>query len=227
MFWDPTIILLIPAMLLAAWAQYKVTSTYKKYSQVPSEKRTTGAELASALLRRGGLHAVKIERVAGNLTDHYDPTSRILRLSDSVYDNSSVAALGVTAHEVGHAIQHDSGYAPLGIRNAIFPVVNIASTASFPLILIGLLFGMRDLAIIGVAVFTAVVAFQLITLPVEFNASRRAVALLEGGGYVSSQEIPMVKKVLGAAALTYVAAALVSVLNLVRLLLIVGVGRDD
>ena len=148
-------------------------------------------------------------------------------MSDSVYGSNSIAALGVAAHEVGHAFQHDTNYLPLGIRNAIVPVASFASSASFPLILIGLLFGLPDLAALGVIIFTAVVAFQLITLPVEFNASSRAVALLHSGGHISTQEVPMVKKVLGAAALTYVAAALVSFLNLVRFLLILGVFGDD
>jgi len=227
MFWDPTFIILIPAIILAAWAQIRVQSTFAKYSRVVSSRRTTGAELASTLLRRGGLHSVRVERIAGNLTDHYDPRSRVLRLSESVYDSDSVAALGVAAHEVGHAIQHETQYLPLGIRNSIVPVANFASSASFPLILIGLIFGFRELAVIGVLIFTAVVAFQLITLPVEFNASSRAVALLQDGGFVTSQEVPLVKKVLGAAALTYVAAAIVSFLNLVRFLLILGVFRDE
>ena len=147
-------------------------------------------------------------------------------MSDSVYGSNSIAALGVAAHEVGHAFQHETNL-PLGIRNAIVPVASFASSASFPLILIGLLFGLPDLAALGVIIFTAVVAFQLITLPVEFNASSRAVALLHSGGHISTQEVPMVKKVLGAAALTYVAAALVSFLNLVRFLLILGVFGDD
>jgi len=220
-------ILLIPALILAGWAQMRVQTTFNKYSKVASSRRMTGAEMAATLLRRGGLHQVRIERVPGNLTDHYDPRSKVLRLSDSVYGSNSIAALGVAAHEVGHAFQHETNYLPLGIRNAIVPVANFASSASFPLILIGLLFGLPDLAAIGVLIFTAVVAFQLITLPVEFNASSRAVALLHSGGHITSQEVPMVKKVLGAAALTYVAAALVAFLNLARFLLILGVFHDE
>lgn len=227
MFWDPTLILLIPALILAGWAQLRVQTTFGKYSKVASSRGITGAEMAATLLRRGGLHSVRIERVPGNLTDHYDPRSKVLRLSDSVYGSNSIAALGVAAHEVGHAFQHETNYLPLGIRNAIVPVASFASSASFPLILIGLLFGLPDLAALGVIIFTAVVAFQLIPLPVEFNASSRAVALLHSGGHISTQEVPMVKKVLGAAALTYVAAALVSFLNLVRFLLILGVFGDD
>ena len=227
MFWDPTLILLIPALILAGWAQLRVQTTFGKYSKVASSRGITGAEMAATLLRRGGLHSVRIERVPGNLTDHYDPRSKVLRLSDSVYGSNSIAALGVAAHEVGHAFQHETNYLPLGIRNAIVPVASFASSASFPLILIGLLFGLPDLAALGVIIFTAVVAFQLIPLPVEFNASSRAVALLHSAGHISTQEVPMVKKVLGAAALTYVAAALVSFLNLVRFLLILGVFGDD
>jgi Zn-dependent membrane protease YugP len=150
-----------------------------------------------------------------------------LRLSEPVYNSKSVAALGVAAHEVGHAIQHENHYLPLGIRNSIVPVASFASTASFPLILIGMFLGIRSLAVIGVIIFTVVVVFQLVTLPVEFNASNRAVALLSSGGYITSQEAPMIKKVLGAAGMTYVAAALVSFLNLVRMLAILGMFRDD
>ncbi|MGE5405002.1 MAG: zinc metallopeptidase [Candidatus Saccharibacteria bacterium] len=227
-FWDPTFILLIPGMILAAWAQIKVQSTFNKYSQVAAARRITGADLAAALLRGGGLHDVRIERIGGTLSDHYDPRSKVLRLSDSVYGSNSVAALGVAAHEVGHALQHEAGYAPLVIRNAIVPVANFASYAAFPLILIGLLLHMAGLAQIGVLVFTAVLIFQVITLPVEFNASGRAVALLSHGGYVTTEEVPLVKKVLGAAALTYVAAVVVSLLNLLRFVLIVGgISRDD
>lgn len=227
-FWDPSFIILIPALILAGWAQLHVQSTFSKYSNIGASRRITGAELAANLLRRGGVNNVRIEQIPGDLTDHYDPRSNVLRLSDPVYASSSVAALGVAAHEVGHALQHASGYWPLALRNSIVPVANFGSTASFPLILLGLLLGLPKLAFIGVVVFSAVVLFQVITLPVEFNASHRAVALLESGGYLTSQEIPMVRKVLGAAALTYVAAALVSFLNLLRLLWIVGAfGRDD
>lgn len=228
-YWgDWTFILLIPAMLLAFWAQTKVKTTFNKYSAVPSSRRTTAADIAAGLLRNGGLGSVQIEKVAGQLTDHYDPRTRILRLSESVHGSNSVAAIGVAAHEVGHAIQHNTGYAALALRNSIVPVANFASTASFPLILLGFFLpSLRGLAYIGVLLFTAVLAFQLITLPVEFNASRRAVALLSDGGYITSQEVPMVKKVLGAAALTYVAATLVSFVTLLRYLIILGVFRDE
>ncbi|MGE5416929.1 MAG: zinc metallopeptidase [Acidobacteriota bacterium] len=227
-FWDPTFLILIPGMILAAWAQMKVQSTFKKYSRVAASRRITGAELAANLLRGGGLNDVKIERIGGTLSDHYDPRSKVLRLSDSVYGSNSVAALGVAAHEVGHALQHESSYTPLVIRNAIVPVANLASYGSFILILIGMLLHMAGLAQVGVLLFTGLLVFQLVTLPVEFNASRRAVALLSQGGYVTKDEVPMVQKVLGAAALTYVAAVIVSLLTLLRFVLIVGgISRDD
>jgi len=227
-FGIPSFIILIPALILAGWAQLYVQSTFSRYSNVEASRRITGAELAANLLRRGGVSSVRVEQIPGTLTDHYDPRSNVLRLSDPVYASNSVAALGVAAHEVGHALQHASGYVPLKLRNSIVPVANFGSTASFPLILLGLLLGLPKLAFIGVVVFSAVVLFQIVTLPVEFNASHRAVALLESGGYLTSQEIPMVRKVLGAAALTYVAAALVSFLNLLRLLWIIGIfGRDE
>jgi len=224
--WDPTMIILIPAIILSLYAQMKVSSTFKKYSQVGSISGRNGAQLARMLLDRAGLSHVKVEHISGQLSDHYDPRDQVLRLSDSVYGSNSVAALGVAAHEVGHAIQHGEQYAPLVLRNAIVPVVNFASMASFPLLLIGL-FISPTLAIVGVVLFTAVVFFQLITLPVEFNASNRAVALLSDGGYIYGDEIPAVKKVLGAAALTYVAAAIVSLLNLLRFLILIGFNRDE
>lgn len=228
-YWgDWTFILLIPAMLVAFWAQIKVQSTFKKYSAVPSSRRNSAADVAAGLLRSAGIGSVQIERIAGQLTDNYDPGSRVLRLSEPVYGSNSIAALGVAAHEVGHAIQHNTGYAALSIRNSIVPVVNFASSASFPLILLGFLLpALRSLAYIGVLLFSAVLVFQLITLPVEINASRRAVGLLSDGGYISTQEVPMVKKVLGAAALTYVAATLVAFVTLLRYLLILGIFSDD
>jgi len=215
-------------MLLAFWAQIKVQSTFKKYSAVPTSRRNKGADVAASLLLRAGIGSVPVEMIAGQLTDHYDPGSRVLRLSEPVYGSNSVAALGVAAHEVGHAIQHNTGYAALAFRNSIVPVANFASTASFPLILLGFFLpALRSLAYIGVFLFTAVLLFQLVTLPVEFNASRRAVGLLSDGGYITDQEVPMVKKVLGAAALTYVAATLVSFVTLLRYLLILGIFSDD
>jgi len=226
MFWDPTMILLIPAIILSLYAQMKVTSTFKKYSQVNSISGRNGAQLARMLLDRAGLSEVKIEHISGQLSDHYDPRDKVLRLSDSVYVRDSVAAIELVSDEVDHAIQHGQQYAPLVLRNAIVPVVNFASMASFPLLLVGL-FISPTLAMVGVLLFSAVVIFQLITLPVEFNASNRAVALLSDGGYIYGDEIPAVKKVLGAAALTYVAAAIVSLLNLLRFLILIGFNRDE
>lgn len=226
-FGDITYLLIIPAIILSVWAQIRVSSTFKKYAKVQSSRRITGSELAGALLRAGGLHQVRIEPIAGNLTDHYDPAQKVLRLSESVYGSDSVAALGVAAHEVGHAIQHEVSYAPLGIRNSLVPVANFASWAAFPLIIIGMMIRMADLAFIGVIIFSAVVVFQLVTLPVEFNASRRAVALLSQGGYVTPQETPLVRKVLNAAAFTYVASAIVAVMELLRFLLMLGFLNGD
>ncbi|MGI6486787.1 MAG: zinc metallopeptidase [Syntrophomonadaceae bacterium] len=227
MWLDVTLVLLIPAIILSIYAQFKVQSTFKKFSRVSSSSNLTGAELASRLLQAGGLGRVPVEYIPGNLSDHYDPTQRVLRLSDSVYGNTSVAALGVAAHEVGHAFQHQEGYVPLQVRNAIVPVANFASTASFPLLLIGLIFNWLDLVWLGALLFTGVVLFQIITLPVEFNASHRAVALLGRGGYLDSGEIPMVRKVLAAAALTYVAAAIMSLANLLRFVVLAAMGGEE
>lgn len=228
-FWDPTMIILIPAVILSLYAQMKINSTYHQYSQVGSRKGMTGADVARYILNKNGLYDVPIERVQGQLTDHYDPRSRVVRLSAGVYDSTSIAALGVAAHEVGHAVQHDSGYMPLYIRNTIIPVTQIGSYVSIPLLLLGLLMGSPSLVELGILLFAGIVFFQLVTLPVEFNASRRAVAVLGDEAILTQDELNGTKKVLKAAALTYVAAALMAVLQLVRLLLISGVlgGRDE
>lgn len=227
MWLDVTLVLLIPAIILSIYAQFKVQSTFKKFSRVSSSSNLTGAELASRLLQAGGLGSVPVEYIPGNLSDHYDPTQRVLRLSDSVYGSSSVAALGVAAHEVGHAFQHQEEYVPLKVRNAIVPVASFASSASFPLLFIGLIFNWLDLIWLGALLFTGVVLFQIITLPVEFNASQRAVALLGRGGYLDSGELPMVRKVLAAAALTYVAAAIMSLANLLRFVVLAAMGGEE
>ena len=228
-FWDPTMIILIPAVILSLYAQMKINSTYHQYSQVGSRKGMTGADVARYILNKNGLYDVPIERVQGQLTDHYDPRSRVVRLSAGVYDSTSIAALGVAAHEVGHAVQHDSGYMPLYIRNTVIPVTQIGSYVSIPLLILGLLMGSPALVELGILLFAAIVIFQLVTLPVEFNASRRAVAVLGDDAILTQDELSGTKKVLQAAALTYVAAALMAVLQLVRLLLISGIlgGRDD
>ncbi len=223
-FFDPTMLLIIPAMILAIFAQAKVSSTFNKYSSLIARQGYTGADVARQLLLSAGITDVTVERIAGNLTDHYDPKNKVLRLSDSVFGSKSVAALGVAAHETGHAIQHRESYFPLAFRTAIFPVVNIGSKLSMPLILIGLLFGYFSssniILLIGIIMFALVVFFQIITLPVEFNASSRALKLLGEYNYLSPDEIKPAKKVLSAAALTYVAAAAVSIAQILRLLLI-------
>lgn len=228
-FWDPTMVLLIPAMILAMYAQMKVNSTYHHYSQIASQRGMTGADVARYILNKNWLYDIPIERVQGQLSDHYDPRSRVVRLSQGVYDSTSIAALGVAAHEVGHAIQHDTGYMPLYIRNTIIPITQIGSYVSIPLLILGILVSSPRLVELGILLFTAIVFFQLITLPVEFNASRRAVAVLGDEAILTADELVGTKKVLSAAALTYVAAAVTAVFQLLRLLIISGVlgGRDD
>lgn len=224
--YDPTFILLIPAMILAVYAQWKVQSTYAKMSEVKAKRGFTGAEAGRKLLDDNGLIGVGIERIPGNLTDNYDPRDRKLHLSEGVYNNSSIASIGIVAHEVGHAVQDSKAYAPLKIRAGLVPVANIGSQLSIPLFFFGLIFGSPRLMDIGIVFFSIAVAFTIITLPVEFNASKRAVAMLSGGGFLSKDEVPLAKKVLDAAALTYVAATAMAVLNLIRLLALRG-SRDD
>ncbi|HHT62792.1 MAG: zinc metallopeptidase [Bacillota bacterium] len=226
-FWDPTFILLIPGIIIAAWAQHKVTATFDKYNRVGALSGMTAAQAARRILNQQGLDHIRVEVIPGKLSDHYDPRAKALRLSQHVYHSSSLAAIGVAAHEAGHAIQHDEGYAPLAIRSSLVPVAQFGSNAAWILLLIGLIMGLPGLARIGVYAFAAVVLFQLVTLPVEYNASGRALALLEGGGYLTREEIPQTKKVLDAAALTYVAAALMGILQLIRLIIISGIGRSD
>lgn len=225
MFFDPTMLILIPAIILAGFAQMKISSSYAKYSNISNKKGMTGEQVAKELLRRNGIDNVSVEMVEGKLSDHYDPNARKVRLSRDNYSSSSIAALSVAAHEVGHAIQHATHYAPLSFRTALVPIVNISSNLSWPLIFIGLLFGFSGNSIIlkiGILLFSAAVLFQLITLPVEFNASKRANEMLEDYGFLSSSEVSGSKNVLGAAALTYVAAAATSILQLVRLLVILN-----
>ena len=224
-FWDPTMILLIPAIILTLYAQQKVKSTYAKYSKESSRMGKTGKEVAQHILQKNGLGNIPIEISEGTLSDHYDPVKKILRLSNENYSGRSIAALGVAAHEVGHAIQHDKEYAPLNIRNTILPVANFGSTLAFPLFIGGFLFSIPSLIDIGIILFAAAVAFQLITLPVEFDASKRAVASLQTGGMLQPDELDKAKKVLNAAALTYVAAAAVAVMHLLRLIILRG-SRD-
>ncbi len=218
MFYDSTYLILVPALILSIWAQSKISSTFNKYSKIYSSKGYTGSEVARMILDSNGLVDVRIERVAGNLTDHYDPKDRILRLSEKVYSSTSVASIGVAAHEVGHAIQHQQDYRPLIIRNNIVPVVNISSSASWIIFFIGIIMGLPLLTNIGIVLFSAVVLFQLITLPVEFNASNRAIKILEDKSILYENEIVGAKKVLSAAALTYVAATLTAISQLLRLM---------
>lgn len=230
-FYDITYILLLPAIILAAYAQMKVSSTFGKYSKVNNQRGYTAVDVARQLLLNAGITDVRVEKVRGNLTDHYDPKSKVLRLSETVYDSTSVAALGVAAHETGHAIQHNVDYAPLKIRTSIYPIVNFSSRASGIIILLGFLFGFFGEASyyimnLGIILFSATVFFQVITLPVEFNASSRALKLLNSGYYLTDEETGMAKEVLSAAALTYVAAALNAILQLFRLIIISNSRRD-
>ena len=227
-FFDPTFILLIPALILAIWAQTKVHGTFQRYSTVYARRGLRAVDAAKAILDRFGLHDVAIERIAGNLTDHYDPKQKVLRLSQSVYDSPSIAAIGVAAHEVGHAIQDASSYAPLKIRNAIVPVASLGSGLAFPLFFIGLLFRSPLLMDVGILFFLGVLIFHLVTLPVEFDASNRALRLLSDSGVLMTDEVGAARSVLSAAALTYVAATVMAAAQLMRLLVFRGMvgGRD-
>ncbi len=227
MYFDMTyVIFVLPALILAMWAQTKVTTTFNRYSKITTQKGLTGHDAARMILDANGLQSVRIERVAGNLTDHYDPKNNVIRLSDNVYAQNSVGAVGVAAHEAGHAVQHSEGYMPIKIRNSIIPAANIGSYLAFPLALLGILVANDLLINAGIILFSAVVLFQLVTLPVEFNASNRAVAVLGGDAMLTGQEVRGVKKVLSAAAMTYVAAAATAIMNLVRLLVLTNRNRD-
>ncbi|HPO12545.1 MAG TPA: zinc metallopeptidase [Candidatus Hydrogenedentes bacterium] len=234
----PADLLMIPAIILTVWAQAKVRGAYSKYSQVFVQRGITGAQVAQLILRsanigiangpaRGAANAVALERIGGQMTDHYDPQSRTLRLSEDVYNGRSIAALGIAAHETGHALQHADNYVPMQVRHFMYPISALGSRLAFPLIFIGLIIGYAGqgvpwLVTAGIWLFTASVAFTIITLPVEFNASRRAMQALSSGGYLTADELYGARKVLTAAAMTYVAAAAVAVLQLVRLLIIFG-----
>ncbi len=227
-YFDPTYILVIIGVILSLIASARVKSTFAKYSRVRSHSGLTGAEAAEKVLHHAGIYDVSIENVQGQLTDHYDPRKKVLRLSDSVYGSNSIAAIGVAAHECGHAIQHQNAYAPLKIRSALVPVANFGSFLAWPIILVGLLLaGSQTLIDIGIILFSTAVLFQLITLPVEFNASRRAIQRLSESGILHYEELNQSKKVLNAAALTYVAAAAATILQLLRLVLLFGGRRRD
>lgn len=220
------LILVVPAIILSLWAQTRVTSTFEKYSKYSSQRRVTGMEAARKILDFNGLHNIRVERISGKLTDHYDPKNNVIRLSESVYASDSIAAMGVAAHEAGHAVQHSEKYMPIKIRNTILPVANIGSHLAVPLAILGFFLGYEPLVSFGILLFGAVVLFQLVTLPVEFDASNRAVKILSSSGMIYENEEKGVKKVLGAAALTYVAAALTSLMNLIRLLIVFGRRND-
>ena len=219
----PADLLILPAIIIALWAQARVSRAYRKYAAIETRSRMTGAQAAWQILQEANITTVNIETVPGEMTDHYDPVKKVLRLSRDVCGGSSIAAVGIAAHEVGHAIQDANGYAPMKLRHLMYPISSLGSTLAFPLILIGLIFNFAYSSLLislGIWLFTAAVAFTLVTLPVEFDASRRAIKALAAGGYLSQEELGGVRKVLGAAAMTYVAAAATAVLQLLRLLLI-------
>lgn len=228
MYFDWTyVVLVLPCVLLSLWASSSVNSTFQKYSQQHSRRGITGAQAAERVLRSNGVTNVRIERVSGNLTDHYDPTTNVIRLSDSVYGNTSTAAIGVACHEAGHAVQYAQNYGPIKLRAAIIPITNIGSKLAMPLILIGLLLAAFEnlsfgFVYLGIACFGLSLVFQLVTLPVEFNASRRAMAAIESGELLTEEEQSGARKTLKAAAMTYVAATAVSLAQLLRLILIFG-----
>lgn len=226
------LIMVMPFVILSIWASSNVNSTFKRYSKVYSRRGLTGAQAAEQVLKNNGVYNVRIERVSGNLTDHFDPKANVIRLSDNVYGNTSAAAIGVACHEAGHAVQYAQDYAPIKLRAAIIPVTNIGSMLAMPLIVLGLVLNFMTefsytFVYIGIGCFGLSLLFQLITLPVEFNASHRAVAAISGAGLLDEQELDGAKKTLRAAALTYVAAAAVSLMQLLRLILIFGGRRDD
>lgn len=230
-YFDPTYVLVLIGVVICLIAQAKVNATYKKYSKIASNSGMTGAEAAKRILEAQGIYDVSIQHIGGQLTDNYNPRNKVLSLSDATYGSTSVAAIGVAAHECGHAMQHHKGYVPITVRNALVPFANWGSRLSWILIIVGLLFfGQgtgQTLINIGIIAFSLAVLFQLVTLPVEFNASNRAIRVLENTGIFGSTELKYTKKVLGAAAMTYVAAAASSILQLLRLVILFGGRRDD
>lgn len=228
-FFDPTYVLILIGVAISMVASSKMNTTFQKYQRVGSRSGLTGREAAARVLQANGIYDVTIEHIVGNLTDHYDPRTKTLRLSDATYNQPSVAAIGVAAHECGHAIQHQVGYVPLKLRGALVPIVNFGSTISWPLILIGLLFNSQSSHLfinLGIILFSTAVLFQLVTLPVEFNASNRALKALSNTGLLYDDEIAMTRKVLGAAAMTYVAGAAATALQLLRILILTRGRRD-
>ena len=221
MYFDWTdLLFVVPALLISVWAQFKVSSAFSNYSKVLTSRGLTGAQASEYILRANGVSGVRIEHISGELTDHYDPTANVIRLSDAVYGSTSVAAVGVAAHETGHAIQYAVGYQPIKLRAAVIPVSRIGSVASWPLLMLGILFGLMPLVWLGIGFFCLATLFQVLTLPVEFNASSRALQAIDQWNILSPEEYTGAKKVLTAAALTYVAALLTSIMQLLRLLVI-------
>lgn len=226
-YYDPTYILVAIGAVICMIASANVNRTFSKYSHVRNARGMTAEQVAEQILREAGLHNIRIERVSGDLTDHYDPRSKVLRLSDSVFGSTSVAAVGVAAHECGHAIQDQVGYVPIRLRNAIVPVVNLGSKLSWPVILAGIIFGMTNLLNLGILLFALTLLFQVVTLPVEFNASGRALKILESRGLLYGEEMKGARRVLTAAAMTYVTAVVSTLLQLLRLILLFGRRSDN
>lgn len=226
-FYDPTWWLIIAGMILCLIASGNVNTTYRKYSKIGNARGMSAGEVAERILKGAGIYEVRIERIEGELTDHYDPKNKVVRLSESVYHSTSVAAIGVAAHECGHVIQHYGGYLPIRFRNALVPVVHFGSKLSWPLILLGILFGLTGLVDVGIILFSLALLFQLVTLPVEFNASKRAIGIIKENGILQGDEIVGARKVLNAAAMTYVASTIATALQVLRLFLLFGRRRRD
>lgn len=227
LFYDSTYILVLFGFLLAALASYGVKGAFNKYDKMQSLRHLTGRDAARKILDENGLHDVRIESIGGDLTDHFDPSANVIRLSNSTYNSDSVAAIGVAAHEAGHAVQYAEQYKPIVIRNSILPAVNVCSAIAMPLFIIGLILGAVGLANLGILLYSAALVFQVITLPVEFNASRRAIKILDNSAILEEDELSGAKKVLTAAAMTYVAAVLASALQILRLVLLSNSRRRD
>lgn len=226
-YWDPTYILVIIGALLCMVASANVKQTFARYSRLPNKRGITGAQVAKMILDSAGIVGIRVEHIPGELTDNFSPRENTVHLSDSVYDSTSIAAIGVAAHECGHVIQHQKGYAPIKVRNAIIPVVNFGSMLAWPIMIIGLVVGAAQLFKIGILLFSFTLVFQVVTLPVEFNASRRALKILRESNLLYDDEIGKARSVLTAAAMTYVAAAISTLLQLLRLILLFGNRRDD
>ena len=226
-FWDISMIILIPGLLLAMYAQAKVSSTYNRYKKITSHSGYTGAQFARKMLNDNGLYDVTITQISGRMSDHYDPRANQVRLSAEVYNGTSIASLGIAAHEVGHAVQHATNYFPLTVRNLVVPVTNFSSSIYMLFIFIGIIMNSFSMIQFGIMLFAVIVIFQVITLPVEFNASRRAIATLGGDGVLDAEELSGAERVLGAAAMTYVAAMVTAMLQLLQLLMVFGGHNDD